>query len=633
MAAPTVPKTKTDTGIPNYRVNDASRIDITTCEHEFEISMARNDFSAETTEASMGGGFGGFSVNVSTSVSTTKSSAYKKTDKNFKRTLVARYMYPRCDLFLYPDDLEPTPELAAAIQLIQKTKSIKHLRKLHAEFGHIFCQTLTLGGRLQSTKTFDSTSTMTEQEQKETFKVSVGIEVTTPYVSTSIKHTSEKGSSESQAQSEKNSKDTVVFEAVGGDTILANNAPAWSATVAKCDYWRVINRDGLAPLADMLSQMPGYQQVKTWFIQAIPAMQQYIALDESREVITRLRLVAPLNGLYLHSKKNPSYYLGHNSKTLASPRVVGLTPDNFWGMPVWNTKKEMLFSPETYRAPALIGYEDSNVGGSLYGAEYNEEFATAEWNIVAPFSEFLTHGCRIILRTKPYTPPPPPPPAADDNTSPSPAATGGAPSVTAAPPTATQHMVVFRNQQGVFLPAMSDNDEYQYWRLLKRSPSARNGEAIKEGDEVRLCWAFDDQTTGFRDYVDDAFGRRRMQCPAELAGKVLYLKLPWPRFESLFPASGDSGTRPNSLVMADVAGVDPAAVALTVKPAEGKGGQWMYVMQDTTFRIDVVTNGGRGDAGDYMLSGVDQERDGQFLQLIRGNVPWQWWFMVSMFYF
>jgi len=45
--------TKNDKGIPNFRVHDESRIDITSCEHEFEVSMARNDFSSESTEASM----------------------------------------------------------------------------------------------------------------------------------------------------------------------------------------------------------------------------------------------------------------------------------------------------------------------------------------------------------------------------------------------------------------------------------------------------------------------------------------------------------------------------------------------------------------------------------------------------
>lgn len=53
--APTqhIPRAKYDPGIPNFRINDDSKIEITACEHEFEVSMARNDFSSQSTESSM----------------------------------------------------------------------------------------------------------------------------------------------------------------------------------------------------------------------------------------------------------------------------------------------------------------------------------------------------------------------------------------------------------------------------------------------------------------------------------------------------------------------------------------------------------------------------------------------------
>jgi hypothetical protein len=39
--------------MPTYQVNDDSRIEITVASHEFEFSMARNDFSGHSTEGSM----------------------------------------------------------------------------------------------------------------------------------------------------------------------------------------------------------------------------------------------------------------------------------------------------------------------------------------------------------------------------------------------------------------------------------------------------------------------------------------------------------------------------------------------------------------------------------------------------
>lgn len=39
--------------IPKYKVNDNSRVDVTISNHEFETSMAKNDFSSQSTEASL----------------------------------------------------------------------------------------------------------------------------------------------------------------------------------------------------------------------------------------------------------------------------------------------------------------------------------------------------------------------------------------------------------------------------------------------------------------------------------------------------------------------------------------------------------------------------------------------------
>lgn len=169
-------------------------------------------------------------------------------------------------------------------------------------------------------------------------------------------------------------------------------------------------------------------------------------------------------------------------------------------------------------------------------------------------------------------------------------------------------MVVFRNQQGVFLPGMSNNDEVQYWRILKKG-GVYQGEHIREGDEIRLCWAFADQTTGFRDFTDDVFGRRRNHVPEELRSSVLYLKVPWPRFEPI-EKPGDNGTPiPNSLILSTVADETETYVDIPTVLATELGGSGLasHVMQDVSFRIDPVANNGEGDGEDYLLDGINQK--------------------------
>lgn len=145
---------------------------------------------------------------------------------------------------------------------------------------------------------------------------------------------------------------------------------------------------------------------------------------------------------------------------------------------------------------------------------------------------------------------------------------------------------------------MSDRDEMQYFRILKVGSTSQRRTPIKNGDEIRLGWAFKDQTTGFRDYKDDVFGRRQTERPVDVKSKVLYLKMPWPRFEAR--------DVPNAMVMSGEEAEQPVCVLLQTGLREEK---YKYVLQDVRFRIDPVPNGGRGDAEDYLLKGVGQEGD------------------------
>ncbi|KAG8626282.1 hypothetical protein KVT40_005227 [Elsinoe batatas] len=222
---------KSDKGIPNYRVNDDSKIDITVCTHQLAVSLAHNDFSSQSTEASVSGGAFGVTVGVSAGYAKSESSAVSHGSDMQTQIMVARYMYPRCDLFLTPDDLEPSPELAQLVDTVRQTKNIKALRKIQSEFGQVFCQQLTLGARLLSTRTMSSNKETSDEEKKQEFKVSVGVSVSTPYGGASVKHEEAKGSGDKSSRSETNINDNNVFEAVGGDTLFQSELYAVKAHV------------------------------------------------------------------------------------------------------------------------------------------------------------------------------------------------------------------------------------------------------------------------------------------------------------------------------------------------------------------------------------------------------------------
>lgn len=175
-------------------------------------------------------------------------------------------------------------------------------------------------------------------------------------------------------------------------------------------------------------------------------------------------------------------------------------------------------------------------------------------------------------------------------------------------PAPNSHLIVFRNQQGVFLPGLSDNDEVQYWRILLDDDDAVFGQHIKDGARIRFCWRFQDQTTGYRDWEDDVFGRRRAVIPSGYDDDaVLYLKLPWPRFTHLSSDTNNGSLPVHPMLLAPVPEKDARAYNFKVLTADGKTEtNAVCYVQDLVFRIDTVANDGHGDSLDYLLKDIGQ---------------------------
>ncbi|KAM7211203.1 hypothetical protein V8F06_013413 [Rhypophila decipiens] len=634
--------------LPSFQVNDDSRVEVIVSSHEFETSMARNDFSSTSTEASMSGGFGGFAASVTVGRESQKSSGSKITDNSYEKTMFAKYMIPRTDIYLPPDDLEPTPELQEAIERIRTHKNVADLRRLQRDFGQLWCQQVTLGGRLQSSKTMSDTSKTSEQQQKEAFKWSVGSQVTTPWASASVKHTEASGSSTEESVTDVIKKEKNVFEAVGGDTILVTKDPElWAASVADFRTWRVIDRGSLSSLVDALSAIEGYDPVRSWFMQALPTFSQYIELPPSREVTVRLKVNSPTTQLSLAylaqmdttrvraggtPRMDPVYYFGRTDDCLVNPVENSVNmQESLWSQ--LDMKGAMsLFSPREYRAPVLRGFQGDQ-------ALSDQDFTNTLWTISAPFNEALQHQALVIIQTVP---------APTTTTVPAPGATTNMASAPDNPiNTKTLSLGVFRNQQGVLLPCLTDSSTagQQFWRILKTNlpldpsrniTSDKDRPFIQQGDEVSLVWYLADQTAGFRDFQDDMFGRRRFATDLKDESR-LFLMLPWPRFEALQPEKNMGEVIPpksNIMIMSGALNSTTDAVRYSAGsgvpllstqrtlPSIARAREFkqttrmeasdesVIAVQQVTFRLDVVdgVRGGsvasrRGDLDDGLVPG------------------------------
>jgi hypothetical protein len=236
----------------------------------------------------------------------------------------------------------------------------------------------------------------------------------------------------------------------------------------------------------------------------------------------------------------------------------------------------------------LFGYAANKVGDAAYGTKFTQDYLNTLWKVNAPFDEALTHGVRVCIQTVPL--PKETVPAKD-----------GKPAVITTDDPLS--LTVFRNQQSVFLPGLSDSAERHFWRIWKHGAKSAK-EYIKDGDEIYFSWSITDQTSGFRDFSQDVFGRRRIHFANEVKEKTLFLKLPWPRFEAIGePANGRKVEHSSMMLSPQLPTTNGVPQRTKIDTAEGPHD---IAVQDVRFRVDYVGNEGRGEVGDKLLQDLDQ---------------------------
>ncbi|WJG37039.1 uncharacterized protein FOBCDRAFT_253744 [Fusarium oxysporum Fo47] len=532
--------------IPSYAINDRSKIEITMVSNEFQESMARNNFGESSVEGSASGGWGRYLVGV------TGGAAKEDT-----------YMF-QVDFFLRPEDLEPTEELRAALDGIKQTKNINALRELYSTFGHLFCHSVTFGGCLQTTKVVENDEDVKQSKEKQSFKAQVGVAVFTPFGAKG----NAKGSKESQDSVKAfnrsaSTSESMGFEATGGNSILAADPLAWSGSVANFNNWRIIEQTELTPIVDTISKMAGYHGTRSWFFAAVPKLSEYMVTSESRMLHVRFKVASQNESFGVISHKKVPAYLGHrpNESTAkeafrnGSFGLIGdmtkITAQN----PGFSTTP--VFEPSRTQASILMF-----PSGAELGTKTDEAFSHVVWRLEIARGHSI--GSDTLLCVK-----------------------------SAAIPKADLALTVYRNAQGVFLPSISSTDEPCYWRLEPVETSGiskMKGDRYKFGDSFRLTWSFSDQTSGFRDFVDDSYGRHNLTRPSEIKSDKLCFKVPFPRFEGMLSDY-------MAVLMSTALTTDP--IIEKIKVLDGYNQEKPYNLHDLSFRVDMVGNDGNGDKNDY----------------------------------
>ncbi|KNB19024.1 hypothetical protein FOXG_16478 [Fusarium oxysporum f. sp. lycopersici 4287] len=510
--------------------------------NEFQESMARNHFGASSVEGSASGGWGRYLVGV------TGGAAKEDT-----------YMF-RVDFFLRPEDLEPTEEFRAALDGIKQTKNINALRELYSTFGHLFCHSVTLGGCLQTTKVVESDEDVKQSKEKQSFKAQVGVAVSTPFGAKG----NAKGSKESQDSAEAfnrsaSTSESMGFEATGGNSILAADPPAWSGSVANFNNWRIIEQTELTPIVDTISKMAGYHETRSWFFAAVPKL----SCQPEREFWRHISQEG--TGLSRTSPERVSYTSSHQPSSTRSTAKEAFRNGSF-GLIGDMTKitaqnlgfsTTSLFEPSRTQAPILMF-----PSGAELGTKTDEAFSHVVWRLEIARGHSI--GSDTLLCVK-----------------------------SAAIPKADLALTVYRNAQGVFLPSISSTDEPCYWRLEPVETSGiskMKGDPYKFGDSFRLTWSFSDQTSGFRDFVDDSYGRRNLTRPSEIKSDKLCFKVPFLRFEGMLSDY-------MAVLMSTALTTDP--IIEKIKVLDGYNQEKPYNLHDLSFRVDMVGNDGNGDKNDY----------------------------------
>ena len=298
-----------------------------------------------------------------------------------------------------------------------------------------------------TTRIFSAEENISETKSSEQMKQNIGLSVSVPGgPGGSLKHEKTKGSNQEDLVKEVWTKDRIMFEASGGNTILAADPPRWCASVLDFRNWRVVEQGTLLPLATAIGTCANseYEKVAEWFVQAVPARSLFNAVPPSREFHVRLKLTREIESitnqmLADNYRQDVCTYLGHRPKTPIAPKRHGITrretreikkkssetqfgikrdhlitiaqqvlyldgllihvmTSNVLILPQFDlTDTVALFSPKSFQGPVLLQYPDEDRKKKVM--ESLEAYSETIWSmIVVSPHKYLQDGTLVVFK-------------------------------------------------------------------------------------------------------------------------------------------------------------------------------------------------------------------------------------------
>ncbi|GAB1316555.1 MACPF domain-containing protein [Madurella fahalii] len=235
--------------MPRYLVADDSYVDVFETADAISTSLASSSFSQTDIEGSIGGGAGGFSGEVKAGFSKGTQEAISKAASEKTRTMNITYNFPRVVIYFDKWSVELTTQCAKELGDIESTQD---LVEWHQKFGQFFARRVELGGRLFSSESSSNISGASASEKANRMKIAASASFSSPFVqaSASASHQTESTDKEAQAQSRLNK--SISWRAQGGNTLLANNPPAWCSTVGPYENWRICQQSDVTGMLDFI---------------------------------------------------------------------------------------------------------------------------------------------------------------------------------------------------------------------------------------------------------------------------------------------------------------------------------------------------------------------------------------------
>ncbi|KAF4831923.1 hypothetical protein CGCTS75_v005023 [Colletotrichum tropicale] len=317
--------------IPNYCVNDGSKIDVIDVEEGVRESMVQNSFAKSSVDAKLNGGYSKVSIGMSANTLLQMQKGQEKGKTKSNKTLVGQYKLPRATLFLTPDDLEPTPQLMKELKKVENDNTLVNIRKFHMTFGEFFAHEVTIGGMLTSTQTREASEQTLQEKSKQDFKRTIGLAISSP-IDAGGGYTRQETQDTDQSNSygNRNDSEQVVFEAIGGNTILASSPQRWCQSVTNHENWRVIERADLKSIVESLAgcEVSELGDVVKLFSSAksVEHMSDHIDVTSSGELFAQLRLRTKAD--------DQDQYLVHDDSVAVQLDSVGeqaIVPNRFSG--------------------------------------------------------------------------------------------------------------------------------------------------------------------------------------------------------------------------------------------------------------------------------------------------------------